>query len=247
MNKNFRDFAFLIVFIIIFGGLSYYLLFFYKKDKTLSSSEESFLSLKKNPDYLLQENLLKIKNIDLLEYFRQRLNYHFYSTEKKGLEGLKQELSQDFPGERSTVLISLLENYLKYEESKKKILASNDLDPYEKIEKTSMIKIEIFGQALAELLFIEKDSDLIQKFYAYADRYLKKHSTDLPKSKRNHLEKAKAEIYGSKFDSIQNLETAKKKLELELMINERELSILTAEERKIAIEEYKEKLKEFSR
>lgn len=247
MNKNFRDFTFLIIFIIIFGGLSYYLLFFYKKDKSLNSSEESFISLKKNPDYLVEENLLKIKNIELIEYFRQRLNYHSYSTEKKGLEGLKQELSQDFPGERSTVLISILENYLKYEESKKKIQSSNELDAYEKIEKISMIMIEIFGQGLSDLLFIKKDSDLIQKFYAYAERYLKKHITDLPKSKRNHLEKARVEIYGSKFDTLQNLETAKKKLALELMINERELSILSAEERKIAIEEYKEKLKEFSR
>jgi hypothetical protein len=247
MDKNFRDFALLFVFIIVIGGLSYYLLFFYKSNKTLNSSEKSFLELKKNPDYLVQENLLKIKNIELLEYFRQRLNYHSYSNEKKGLEGLKQELAQDFSGERSTVLISLLENYLKFEESKKKIQDSNELDPYEKIEKTSMIKIEIFGQALSELLFIEKDSDLIQKFYSYAYRYLKKHYTDLPKSKRNHLEKAKQEIYGNKFESLQNLETAKKKLELEIMINERELSILTAEERKIVIEEYKEKLKEFSK
>lgn len=237
---------FLVLVLIILGILGFYFLF-YKNSISKNEKELSFIKLKEDPEYLERENLVKINGEYLLEYFRQRLIFHNYSTKKKGKSGFILELEKDFPGERSRVLVSILEKFLEFEEKKKEINIDKKLDSFEKIEKINLTQIEIFGEKLSIILFPKKDSEKIEKFYEYADRYLKKHFFDLTRKKEIHLEKAKKEIYGEDFGKLISLEPAKKKLELDIQIHERELSILNDEEKKIAIENLKTKKIEYSK
>lgn len=66
---------------------------------------------------------------------------------------------------------------------------------------------------------------------------------DDPISKRDHLTKAKKEIYGEFYEDLQVREPIHARLELELGIIEREMSILTEPERKAKIDSIREKLR----
>jgi hypothetical protein len=105
-----------------------------------------------------------------------------------------------------------------------------------------MLRFEVFGEKLDPLLYPKKDSETIERFYAYTERYLKKHYTDMPRSKKNHLIKARREIYGSDYERLFAIEPERLQFDLELKINERELSILNEYEKKQAIAELKEKI-----
>ena len=66
---------------------------------------------------------------------------------------------------------------------------------------------------------------------------------DDPISKRDHLTKAKKEIYGEYFEDLQVREPIHDRLEQELGIIEREMSILSEPERKSKIDSIREKLR----
>lgn len=247
----FKKYKYLIVIISILLVISVGFIYYFKvykksfEEPVYSDVPESiFLRLQENPDYLIQEKLLSIQSLDLLEYFRTRMLYHSYTDSISPEKNFKEELEKDFPGERGRVLIEIFEVYLRFQKEKNKVYKDEELDGYEKFLKIEMLRVEIFGENLAKLLFPKKDSEKINKFYAYTERYLKKHYTDMPRSKKNHISKARIEIYGDDFDRLYSAESPQRQFELELKINERELSILNEYEKKQAIAEIRKKSKE---
>lgn len=246
-KKNFKLFGiFFLLLALVFGAFYYYFKVykqnFEEKSYYSNDSDSLFLRIKENPEYLVRENLLQVKSFALLEFFRVRLLYYTYSDDTSPEQKLEEELERDFPGERGRVLSEILSVYLKYEKEKEKTQKDSELDNYEKILKIEMLRVEFFGESLSRLLFPKKDSETIEKFYAYTDRYLKKHYTDMPRSKKNHIQKARREIYSSEYERLYSLEPTRRQFELELKINERELSILNEYEKKQAIANLKEKL-----
>ena len=245
-KKNYKLFGLFFLLVALLIGALFYYFKIYKKNledpdyHTISDS--LFLQLKDNPDYLLRENLLEIKSLSLLEYFRTRMLFHTYTNSGSPKKYFQKELELDFPGERSRVLIEILEVYLKFEKEKQKENEDKDLDDYEKILKIEMVRFELFGEKLESLLFPSKDFETIEKFYAYTNRYLKKHYTDMPRSKKNHLLKARKEIYGTDYERLFAQEPFQRIFELELKINERELGIMNEFEKNQTISSLREKL-----
>lgn len=245
-KKHYKQFAIALILLAITAGALFYYFKIYKKNLEAPDysnvSDSLFQRIKENPDYLVAENLLEIKSMSLIEYLRTRMLYYQYTEPENPKKSFQIELEMDFPGERGRALIEILEVYLKLEKGKEKIEKEETLDSYEKILKIELLKAELFGEKLMILLFPKKDSESIERFYAYSDRYLKKHYTDLPRSKKIHLGKARREIYGEDFDRLFASESNRRRFELELKINERELSILNEYEKKQAIAELKEKM-----
>ena len=64
----------------------------------------------------------------------------------------------------------------------------------------------------------------------------------MPRSKKNHISKARREIYSSEYERLYALEPTSRQFQLELKINERELSILNDYEKKQAIDTLKKNL-----
>ena len=245
-KKHYKLIAILLVIIAVLAGALFYYFKVYKKTfegpDYYGTSDSLFQRLRENPSYLEEENLLQINSLNLVEFFRTRMLYHTYTTPNASKQNFQAELERDFPGERGQVLIELLDAYLRFEKQKQEVLKSDDLDSYEKILKIEMLRFEVFGEKLDPLLYPKKDSETIERFYAYTERYLKKHYTDMPRSKKNHLIKARREIYGSDYERLFAMEPERLQFDLELKINERELSILNEYEKKQAIAELKEKI-----
>lgn len=235
----------LLTIILVSFGV-YYFYFSKKIENTvrIEDSEDIIRKLNENPDYLIQENLLAIKGYSLIEFLRQRYLYHKYEDPGKDPESsASEELIADFPGERGRVLVGILKTYIKFEREKDLLYKNTELDRYQKINKTEELRKEKFGIGLEKLLFPVKDSDIIDKFYAYTERYLKKHYTDIPRYKRIHLEKARREIYGDNFDRLFDKEPISSRIDLEMRIMERELGILNEKEKETAISEIRERVK----
>jgi hypothetical protein len=228
-----------ILLLISIGSILFYYLFFRKITEN-QQGKEIFEALKNNPEYLERENLLRIKDLPVLEYFRQRKIYYAYNTNSK--ETFQDELERDFPSDKAKILIQIFKVYEEFENGKEKILKNKELDSYSQLNYIYKLKVNLFGEDLSNLLFPKQNSEKVEEFFYYADRYLKKHFKDLPRNKKIHLDKARKEIYGEDFDTLYSLESPLKKLELEIKIHERELSILNPEERKLAIQDLKEKL-----
>ncbi len=245
-KKNYKLIGILLVLVAFIIGALFYYFKIYKKNLEepdyYGSSDSLFQRLKENPSYLVEENLLQINSVSLIEYFRTRMLFHTYTNPSSPKQNFQSELERDFPGERGQVLIELLDAYLRFDKQKQDIIKDSDLDSYEKILKIEMLRIELFGENLDPLLYPKKDSETIERFYEYAERYLKKHYTDMPRSKKNHLYRARREIYGSEYERLYAQEPVRLQFDLELKINERELSILNEYEKKQAIAELKEKL-----
>ena len=245
-KKNYKLLGIFVLLLVVVIGVSFYYFKFYKKNleeqEYNSVSDSLFLRIKENPEYLVKENLLQIKSLSLMEFFRTKMLYHTYTNSSSPKQIFKEELEMDFPGERGKVLCEILEEYIDKEREKEKTLNDSDLDEYEKILKIEMLRIEFFGENLGALLFPPKDSEKIEKFYAYTSRYLKKHYKDLPRSKKNHISKARREIYSSEYERLYALEPTSRQFQLELKINERELSILNDYEKKQAIDTLKKNL-----
>lgn len=237
-------FLFFLVLVLVLGFGYYY----YYRTQTPQYSELSpDASIKEklnyNPKYLEEENLLIIKGMGTIEYLRTRLLYHRYETKGDPLKNTLEELGRDFNGERAQVLSDILTNYSKYTREKEKLDSDSSVPEYKKLEKLKSIRVEIFGEEVEGILFPEKPEDRLEKFFSYSKYYLKNHYEDDPLSKRDHLLKAKKEIYGDYYEELSTKEPFPRRLELELGIEEREMSILTEEERRVKIESIREKLR----
>jgi hypothetical protein len=246
-NKNRQGlyiFLFFFVLLLGLGSLYYYLNFYKKSDYAVFDPSASIIEkLNYNTSYLEEENLLNIKGLSTIEYLRTRLLYHQYETKGDPTKNLTDELEREFNGEKARVLIDILYNYQKYEKGRSEINDDTTLSEYKKSLKQRELRVSIFGEELESVLFPEKKEDLVNKFFLYSKQYLKNHYEDDPISKRDHLLKAKKEIYGELFDDLILSEPIPKKLELELGIQEREMSILTEKERKMKIENIREKIR----
>ncbi len=239
-------YIFLFFFILLIGiGSLYYYLNYYKKDSYASFDPSASITekLNYNVTYLEEENLLNIKGLSTIEYIRTRLLYHRYETKGDPTKSLVEELEREFNGEKAKVLIDILNNYQKYEKDKLQIDEDKNLSEYKKSLKYKELRVSIFGEELESILFPEKKDDLVDKFFLYSKHYLKNHYEDDPISKRDHLLKAKKEIYGDLYEDLILSEPIPEKIELELGIQEREMSILTEKERKIKIEKIREKIR----
>ncbi|NBU97235.1 MAG: hypothetical protein EBS19_03290 [Spirochaetia bacterium] len=237
-------FLFFFVLLIGVGSLYYYLNFYKKNDYEVFDPKASIIEkLNYNTSYLEEENLLNIRGLSTIEYLRTRLLYHQYETKGDPTKNLVEELNREFNGEKARVLIDILNNYLKYEKGKLEINDDSTLSEFKKSLKHKELRVSIFGEELESVLFPEKKEDLVNKFFLYSKQYLKSHYEDDPISKRDHLLKAKKEIYGELYEDLILSEPIPKKLELELGIQEREMSILTEKERKMKIEGIREKLR----
>ena len=246
-KKNYKLIGLFCVLVAIVAGAFFYYFKIYKKNLEEPDyhpvSDSLFLQLKDNPDYLVKENLIQINSLPLLEFFRTRMLFHTYTNPGSPRKNFIQELERDFPGERSKVLVEILDMYLRFEKEKQKVAGDKDLDDYEKILKVDMLRFELFGEKLVDILFTGRDFETVEKFYAYSNRYLKKHYPDMPRSKKNHLIKARKEIYGEDYERLFALESFRRQFELELKINERELGIMNEFEKQQAIEDLKVKMK----
>jgi hypothetical protein len=224
-------------------GLGYYFFFYEKKVEYSEISPKAVVleKLQHNPEYLQTENLEVIQGLSTMEYLRTRMLYHSRSSSNPENAAL-EELERDFPGERGRVLMNLLLAQNLWEKEKREIEKDENLDEYQKYLRGFQKRKEIFGENLEPILFAPKESEKIETFFLYSQRYLRKHETDTPRSKKAHLEKARMEIYGENYDSLLAKEPFEKRLELELRIYEREMSIFTEEERIQKIAKIKKEL-----
>lgn len=199
-------------------------------------------SLDNLPEYLRLENLETIEGMKTIEYLRVLMIKYYPMGKKEAEKKAKQELELKFPGERSRVLIRLLELFVEWEQAINEIRDNEDLDGYQKKLTSLQKRKEIFGEIADNYLFPDKDYEKMELFFLYTKRYVKKHREDEVTEIRDHLEKAKLEIYGDDFDRLKELEPFEKKYELELLIHERELGILNLEERRLRLLSIKRKL-----
>ncbi|MDX1958575.1 MAG: hypothetical protein SFU98_08390 [Leptospiraceae bacterium] len=244
LNNTTKLSIFIFILLIILG-ISYYFLFKdkYSSKPTYQEMSDSIEKLNLNPEYLREENLLIIRSMPTIEFLRTRYLHHKFESADDPVHKTKLELETDFPGEKGRVLSEIFMTYLRFLSEKEKIDSSADLDEFQKLNKMKEIRKEIFGENLEVVLFPEQSSDKIFLFYAYTERYLKKHHEDEPRFKRDHLQKARREIYGDEFETLALKEPFHKRFELELKIEEREMSILSVEERKEKISRIKEDLR----
>lgn len=243
-NRWMTVFLFLILFLGVLG-LGFY---FYSKQNTpaYSTFDPNATTIEKlnyNPKYLEEENLLRIKGQSTIDYLQTRLLYYKYETSENPTKGLQEELLRDFNGERALVLSDILKTWIQYLEEKKKLDSNPELSDYKKWIQSKVLRVKIFGEELESYLFPEKPEDRMETYFLYAKQYLKNHREDDPLSKKDHLLKAKIEIYGDLYEDLLRMEPIPSKLELELGLIEREMSILTEQERKVKIDSLREKLR----
>jgi hypothetical protein len=215
----------------ILGTLLYFFMREEPEPRYGAKKEPLLKQLDIQPQFLEKEGLLEIKSTPVLEYIRQRLLYHSQKLSNDPMEATKQEFLQDFPGEKGRVLSGLLFIYEDYKKKLDTIQNDNQLDSYQKLMEVRSIREKVWGKNLTKVFFPESDYEIIERFYAYSDRYLKKHYDDDTISKRVHLEKAKLEIYGDRFQELVMREPYRLQYDFELKIMEREMSIMDENER----------------
>jgi hypothetical protein len=246
-KKDYQGLYLFLAFLLLLGilGVSYY--FYANRNasdySTFNPNASIIEKLNYNPSYLEEEKLLIIKGQSTIEYLRTRLLYYKYETNDNPTKALEVELQRDFNGERAQVLVDILKNLNTFEDEKQKIDLDSELSQYKKYIKTNALRVEIFGEELESVLFPKKPEDRIEAFFLYSKQYLKNHLEDDPISKRDHLTKAKKEIYGDFYEDLQVREPIHARLELELGIIEREMSILSEPERKAKINSIRDKLR----
>ncbi|MCP5498181.1 MAG: hypothetical protein H7A23_26805 [Leptospiraceae bacterium] len=230
--------------IIVIASMKYYPLI--KNDLFFSknTNNKTIQKLTVNPDYVIQENLLSLKSVATVEYFRQRMLYHKQVHPENPERWCIKELQKDFHGEKGKILSEMLIVYNSYMETIRKLEKNPDFDEYEKLEKTQEIRKIYFGEVITTLLFPIGDYDTIEKFFSYADRYLKKNYSKDSESKRIHLEKARKEIYGADYSKLSHMEPLSRVYDLEIKILDREISNLSPEEKKEKLQGIKRKLKQ---
>ena len=78
------------------------------------------------------------------------------------------------------------------------------------------------------------------------ERYLKKNADKDSKTKSNHIQKARQEIYGDNYKKLYTYEPFSQQLKLEIKIHEREMSIMDEKEKTVLINDLKQRLREAS-
>jgi hypothetical protein len=191
------------------------------------------------PEYLRLENLETIEGLSTMEYLRVLRLKYYYEGDKDSEKKTIQELELKYPGERGRVLSRLLGLFIQWEDYTRKLSENEELDGYQRKLQSLQKRKELFGEEAESFLYPNADPDKLEIFQLYTKRYIKKHREDEISEIRDHLQKAKREIYGENFERIQEQETFDSRLELELLLQERELSISTEEERRIRIAKIK--------
>lgn len=239
-KKNLKSiFPYVFISLLLLGSLYFAYLYFFKdkpKGKTDYIFDFKVRPQANIPEYLKLEKLEFINGMPVREYI-QSLFVKFYPLPRKEAQNLaKQEIENKFFGERALVLVTLLELYSQWLEEIEKLESDENLDGYTRKKLSLEKRKEIFGNELENYLFPNSDPDKIELFFLYTKRYIKKHREDEISELRDHLYKAKQEIYGEDYERLIELEPLEKQFELELLIQEREMSILNEEERKLRIQ-----------
>ena len=227
-------------------GILYFAYLYFLKDKPQRKPEYIYdFKIRPHsniPEYLKLENLEYIDKMPVREYV-QSLFVKFYPLSRKdALPLAKQEIEKRFFGEKSMVLITLLELYSDWLDELDNLREDENLDGYTRKKLSLEKRKQIFGIELENYLFPNSDFDKIELFFLYAKRYIKKHREDEISEIRDHLYKAKQEIYEEDYERLIQMESFDKQLELELLLQEREISILNEEERKLRIQKIRSEI-----
>ncbi|MCB1141215.1 MAG: hypothetical protein H7A24_01500 [Leptospiraceae bacterium] len=232
--------------LILLMGLAYYFLFVKKSPEPsyrTPGDTSTIEKIRENMKYLEDEHLLSIKSVSTIEYLRTRLLYHKFENPDSYIEKFQEEILLDFPGERGEALLSLADLYLKFLEFETEMVKNDAYTEYQKWLSIREERKKIFGISLEEKLFPPKKEDKIEKFFLYTKHYCKLNFEESEDTKREHLRKARLEIYGDDFEELYSKESFSRQLELELRIREREMSILSEEERKKIISKIRSDLR----
>lgn len=215
--------------ILLFSGVAVYFLL-YRDNGILVSEDKKKNIIQKliaNPQYITNENLFFPDGKPMIEYLRQKLVFHKYSSGGGYIATCRDDLRKSFPGEKGRVIVQIFELYLDYREEKMAIEASEEKDAYEKIIALEALPEKIFSKPLAEQLFPVNDYDLIHKFFRYAEHYLKNNYEQNTAGKRDHIEKSRRQIYGKQYRRLKAKEPLDEIYQLELKILQREMSLLS--------------------
>lgn len=245
-KKNFKTlfpyfFVLALLIAILFFAYNYFL-----KDKPHGKSEYAtnytLRPISNIPEYLKLEKLEFIDRMPVSEYIQSLFVKFYPKTKEEALPLAKEEIQKRFFSEKALVLTTLLELYAKYFQEIENLNKQEDLDSYTKKKLSLEKRKEIFGTELENYLFPNRDFEKVELFFLYTKRYVKRHREDEPSEIRDHLLKAKQEIYGEDYERLTSMEPFEKRLELELLIQEREISILNEEERRLRIQKIKKEV-----
>jgi hypothetical protein len=245
-NSKITKLSILFFIILSILGLIYYLYNYKNRDlNPYSDKYEKLNAIEKinlNVDYLEKENLLKIKDLDLIEYIRVRILFHRFENPKDYIEKFKEEIEQDFPGEKGESILAISDLFLEFEKEKEIIQKDNNLTVYQKHIRIKESRKKNFPEPLHEILFPYHPDEKLETFFLYSKHYCKLNFTESEDTKRHHLSLAKKEIYGDDYDDLILKEPMNRQLEIELLIHEREMSIFTEQERIQKIEKIKKNI-----
>lgn len=245
LNKKVLLIAFVILALLL-AGVSLYFWKFRKSGGTNTpqpigySQSETMRKLNSNSAYLESEDLKLIRPDELVEYFRQGIISFKYSADPKREFGL--EIEKKIPGEAGRVIREIFLAYCEYDSYLSDLNKNESLDDYEKWNEKIKSRDIFFGRELREKLFPKRDSETIEKYFLYTKRYLKKHESDDFRSKKIHLEKAKAEIYGLDYHRLLQLEPVERQFELELNLRKKQIEIMSEKEKEVIKKEILESI-----
>ncbi len=198
--------------------------------------------LNTNTEFITESGLQEVNSKPLEIFLRDTLLHYRGLSKDNYLNLAERDLKIDFPGEKGDALFSLISAYDRLLKELSDLEKNQYLDRFQKKQKEFELKKLIFGENISSLLFPENESDKIDLFYRYSERYLKNHSEDQEKDNRDHLFLARKEIYGKNYRELMAKESYSMKLDIELRLNEREMSIMNESERKERIAKIKKRL-----
>lgn len=231
--------------VLLLGILFFAYLYFLRdkpKEKPEYTTDYTLRSISNIPEYLQLEKLEFIDGMPVSEYIQSLFIKFYPKTKSEAFVLAKEEIERRFFSEKALVLVTLLELYNNYFHEVEKINNNENLDGYTRKKLSLEKRREIFGVELENYLFPNREIEKIELFFLYTRRYVNKHREDEPSEIRDHLLKAKQEIYGEDYEKLVPLEPFDKRFELELLIQERDMSILNDEERRIRIQQIKKEV-----
>ncbi|MEM7181955.1 MAG: hypothetical protein AAF518_13645 [Spirochaetota bacterium] len=236
--------AIFVLLLVLFAFWAYRYFWIESDIRPVKKQEKAFIKqLEKNTAYVKAHNLFSIAGTPVVEYMRQRLLYHSIQNPDSAEDSFSDEILRKFPGEKGRNLRELLGLYILYTAKVRKIDNDESLDAYQKVLRKESIPAEVFGKDLAGKLFPPSDYDTINKFFRYSEHYLKQNYSQNTYVKRNHIQRARREIYQERFTVLKEKEPIDELYRLELRIMQREMSIMSRREKQQKMQEIKDRLR----
>ena len=148
---------------------------------------------------------------------------------------LRQWIMEKFPAPDNEQMVSLLINYLKYEEAMAGLRTPEDMTLEERYELIRQTRREIFGEDEAQLVFGLEEArfDFRQEFQRFNEE-----TADMPGSQRMAAyERLRRQVYGDYYDAIVEREPPFDRYTMELTLRENDLESLESPARNQATRE----------